>query len=134
MPSPKQVLKQITSPENRLAVVREYARLWQQFGQFFIDGFPKEREITEEQEQAFFQLLNIIAINHFRFTELSSPYFKEGADIMSILGLTVNLDTIRQMSEAQFIQLCTDWHRVLIMMNKTIGKLLPLLHQPKVRA
>lgn len=126
-PSPKQVLKQITSIDNRIVVVREYARLWQQFGQFFIDGFDKDRVITPEEEQGFFQLLNIIAINHYRFTELASPYFKDGDDILNVLSVTVSLDTLRQMSEAQFSQTCTDWHRILIMMNKAIGKLLPLL-------
>jgi hypothetical protein len=130
-PSPKKVLKQITSIDNRILVVREYARLWQQFGQFFIDGFDKNRVITPEEEQGFFQILNIIAINHYRFTELSAPYFKDGDDILKVLSATVSLDTLRQMSEAQFSQICTDWHRILIMMNKAIGKLLPLLPAKK---
>jgi hypothetical protein len=130
-PSPKQVLKQINGIENRIVVVREYARLWQQFGQFFIDGFPKERTITPEEELGFFQLLNVIAINHYRFTELSAPHFKDGNDLLGVLSLTVSLDSLRNMSEAQFSQLCTDWHRILIMMNKAIGKLLPHLPQPK---
>jgi hypothetical protein len=132
-PSPKQVLKQIIGIENRIVVVREYARLWQQFGGFFIDGFPPERVISPEEEQGFFQLLNIIAINHYRFTELASPHFKEGDDILAVLASAVSLDTMRNMSEAQFGQLCTDWHRILIMMNKTIGKLLPLLPVQKAK-
>lgn len=123
-------MKQLTTLDNRLAVAGEYKNLWQEYFRFFADGFD-DRKITEQDEQGFFHVMNLLATNHFRFVEMAGEYFKDGNSILDILNDTVSLSTLKQMSEAQFGKLCIDWHTVFINMNKAIGKLTLLRPQPK---
>lgn len=126
----KKLLKQMTSIENRLAVVSEYTRLWQEYFKFFSDGIDEKDHITEQQEKQFFQLMNILGVNHFRFSEMAGEYFKDGEMILDVIGRTPSLDAIKHMSDAQFSPLLIDWHTLFISMNKTIGKLKPQLPPP----
>ena len=128
MASPKQVQKQITSIENRLSTCREYKNLWQEYFQFFADGF-EGKKIYDKDEQAFFQIMNVLAVNHFRFAELAGEYFKEAEGILKLLTDTVSLNVLKDMSEAQFSRLLIDWHTIFISMNKAIGKLMIQLPQ-----
>ncbi len=122
-PGQKQTQKQLTSIENRLSTCREYKNIWQQYFKFFADGF-EDRKITEKDEQAFFQTINVLAVNHYRFVELAGEYFKEGEAVIVLLTDTVSLSTLKQMSDAQFSKLQIDWHTIFIAMNKAIGKLM----------
>lgn len=123
-------MKQLTSLDNRISVVVAYKNLWQDYFRFFADGF-EGKKILDKDEQGFFHVMNLLATNHYRFTELSAEYFKDGNAILDILTETVSLSAMKQMSEAQFSKLCIDWHTVFINMNKAIGKLNLLKPQPK---
>jgi len=120
---PKPTQKQLTSIENRLATCREYKNLWQEYFKFFAEGF-EGRKIYERDEQAFFQIMNVLAVNHYRFVELAGEYFKEGEGILMVLTDSVSLSHLKEMSEAQFSKLQIDWHTIFIAMNKAIGKLM----------
>lgn len=122
-PSAKQTQKQLTSIENRIATCREYTRLWQEYFRFFADGFPEERKISEEEERQFFMMMNVLAQNHYRFVELSTPFFKDADSLLKVLTDTPSLNVLKVMSDAQFSKLLIDWHSLFISMNKAIGKL-----------
>lgn len=129
MPSEKVVQKQLTAPENRLSICREYTRLWQEYFKFFADGF-EDKQIFEKDEQAFFQLMSVLALNHYRFVEMAGDYFSRGDAILEVLSETPSLSAIKQMSEAQFSKLLIDWHTIFIAMNKAIGKLIMNMPAP----
>lgn len=126
----KAVTKQINSIENRLSTCREYMRLWQEYFKFFADGF-EDKTIYEKDEQAFFQIVNVLALNHFRFEELAGEFFKDGEATLKLLTETTSLEQIKEMSDAQFGKLLVDWHTLFISMNKAIGKLMLKLPAPK---
>lgn len=130
-PVNKKLMKQLTSVENRLAVTTEYTRLWQEYFKFFADGIGEKDVITDEQEKHFFQLMNILAVNHFRFAEMAGEFFKDSEAILDVLGRTPSLNAIKQMSDAQFSPLLIDWHTLFLAMNKAIGKLKLALPPPK---
>ncbi|MGB9692239.1 MAG: hypothetical protein ACPL7D_08720 [Candidatus Sumerlaeaceae bacterium] len=112
----------LTSLENRLAVCQQYTKLWQDYFRFFSEEL-RDRRITDQEEQAFFQIMYMLASNQYRFLELAGKYFKDGDGILKVLTDTVSLQYIKEMSEAQYNQLLVDWHTMFIMMNKAIGKL-----------
>jgi len=120
----------LTSLENRIAVCTQYAKLWHDYGRFFSEGL-QDRRITEQEEQQFFQMIYLLASNHYRFTQLAGDYFKEGKAVLKVLSDTVSLQYIKSMSDAQFGQLLVDWHTLFIMMNKAIGKLKALQPPPE---
>ncbi len=124
MPPPTKLeIKKLGSLDNRLSTCREYKNLWQQYFQFFADGF-EGKKITDKDEQAFFQIMNVLAVNHFRFTELAGDYFKDGDATLQVLSETASLTALKNMSEATFSKLLIDWHTIFIAMNKAIGKLM----------
>jgi len=116
--------------EQKLAVLREYARLWQEYFKFFADRVEGKR-ITEAEENAFAQLMNVLALNHFRFVETAYPHFKDSDGILKVLTDTVSLSHIQQMSDAQFSKLQIDWHTIFIAMNKAIGKFIASMPPPE---
>ena len=125
----KKVQKQLTSIENRLAICREYTRLWQEYFKYFSDGF-EGKKIYDKDEQSFFQLMNVLALNHFRFSEMAGEFLKDSEGVLKVLCDTPSLQTIAGMSDAQFSKLLIDWHTLFIAMNKAIGKLNTLLPPP----
>lgn len=112
----------LTSVENRLAVCQQYTKLWHDYFRFFSEEL-RDKRITDQEEQAFFQIMYVLASNQYRFVELAGKYFKDGDGILKVLTDTVSLQAIKQMSDAQYSQLLIDWHTIFIMMNKAIGKL-----------
>lgn len=118
----KQIQHKLTSIENRLSVSLEYTRLWGEYFKFFSEGF-EDKKILAQDEQAFFELMNVLALNHFRFVELAGEYFKDGDEVLRVMTETVSLQVIKQMSDAQYSKLLIDWHTLFILMNKAIGKL-----------
>ncbi|MCB2155735.1 hypothetical protein KQI84_12695 [bacterium] len=111
------------SIENRIAVVREYAALWQQFFTYFSDDLI-EKNITQEEEHEFGNLVSILALNHFKFQELSIDYFKDAPKILNVLTETVSLSHMKAQPEATFSKIQIEWHTLFIGMNKALGKLL----------
>lgn len=129
-PSQKQSMKQIMMIQNRLAVTREYKNLWQEYFKFFADGFD-DRKISDQEEQAFFQIMSRLAQSQYRFAEMAGEYFKDGDEIINLLSDSPSLNTLKEMSDAQFSKFQVDWHSIFISMNKAIGKLMILMPQPK---
>jgi hypothetical protein len=112
----------LTSLENRLAVCQQYTKIWHDYFRFFSEEL-RDKRITDQDEQAFFQIMYVLANNQYRFVELAGKYFKSGDGILKVLAETVSLQYIKMMSDAQYSQLLIDWHTIFIMMNKAIGKL-----------
>lgn len=112
--------------ENRIAVVREYAALWQQYFTYFSDDLT-EKNITQEEEHDFGNLVSILALNHFKFQELSIDYFKEAPKVLDVLVETVSLGHMKAQGEATFGKIQIEWHTLFIGMNKALGKLLSQL-------
>jgi hypothetical protein len=126
----KKVQKQLTAVENRLAICREYTRLWQEYFKYFSDGF-EGKKIYDKDEQSFFQLMNVLALNHYRFAEMAAELMKDSEGVLKVLCDTPSLQTIAQMSEAQYSKLLIDWHTLFIAMNKAIGKLNVMMPPPE---
>jgi len=107
---------------NRLIVIREYTSLWQQFFSFFADDIS-ERQFTEEEEQSFTEIVTMLAVNQFKFQELSKGYFKDADGIMEVIEEAVSLNHMQLMNQATFEKIQIKWHTLFISMNKAIGKL-----------
>lgn len=122
----KQRVGQMISVENRIAVCREYIRLWSEFFQFFADDIQK-RQITEQEEKAFFQTLTTLARKHFLFCELMGDTYEAHDRIMNVLLESVSLANLKGLNEAMLSKLELDWHTTLIDMNVALGRLLRLL-------
>jgi hypothetical protein len=125
----KPTIKQMMSPENRLSVCRDYTRLWQQYFQFFAEGF-EEKKIYEKDEQAFFQLMQVLSLNHYRFAAMAGDFFKDSEGILKVMTDTVSLQAMKQMSDAQLSKLQIDWHTLFLAMNKALGKLIQIQPPP----
>ena len=122
-------MARIMAMENRLAVVREYTDLWRQYFTFFTER-EEGRKVTDADEQAFFQVMNALAANQFKFTELAHGFFKDGEAVLKVMTDTVSLQQILAMSDAQFSKTQIDWHALFIAMNKAIGRMHAALPPP----
>ena len=118
--------KELLRIENRIAVVKEYAELWQRFFTYFSDSLA-EKQITGDEEHEFNQIVSILALNQFKFAEVTRDYFKDSPQIIAVLQECVSLGHLKSLPEANFAKLQVDWHALFIGMNKTLGKLLSLL-------
>lgn len=117
--------------ENRIMVCREYAQLWQQFFQFFADEL-EDVQINEQMEKEFQQVMNILALNYYKFQQLSGEYMKDSETILKILSDAVSMSHLKATPEATLAKLRIDWHTTFIEMNKALGKLLALLPPKKL--
>lgn len=111
---------------NRIKVCREYAELWQAYFQFFAE-LEEDAQITEEMEAEFENVMNILALNHYKFQELCGAYMKDAEAVVKTLSETVSLEVMRTMPEATRSKLLVEWHRTFIDMNKALGKMLAKL-------
>jgi hypothetical protein len=109
--------------ENRIAVCREYIALWMGFFRFFAEDLT-QKEITANDEKAFFQAMTQIARKHFMFVELMGTLFERGNDIINVLAAAVSLSTIQTMQENTRSKLELDWHSLFLDMNKALGRLI----------
>ncbi len=109
---------------NRIAVVRDYAALWQQFFTFFADDNLEERVFTEQEEEEFASIVSLLSLNHYKFQELSRDYFKDPEGILDVLGESVSLAHIRELPAATLGKLQVEWHTLFIGMNKALGRLI----------
>ncbi len=113
----------MTRLENRISVCRDYIRLWSKFFELFADDIQK-RQITEQEEKAFFQTLTLLAKRHFLFCELMADTFEGGDKIIDVLVTSVALSNIKSMNEASLSKLELDWHQLFLEMNVGLGRLL----------
>jgi hypothetical protein len=113
----------LDSLENRIAVVREYAGLWQQFFGFFSEGLS-DKTITPQEDQQFQNIVSILALNHYKFQEMTAGYYKDAAKVLDVLYEAVSLDHVKNLPDATFSKLQVEWHTQFIMMNKILGKML----------
>lgn len=123
----------ITRIENRITVCREYTELWQNFFQFFADDL-EDVTITEQMETEFQNIINVLALNHYKFSELCGEFMKDTDTILKILSQTDSLATIREMPEATRSKLMIEWHTTFIDMNKALGRLLAQLTPKQIEA
>ncbi|MCX7765128.1 MAG: hypothetical protein N2246_00255 [Candidatus Sumerlaeia bacterium] len=114
------------SIEYRIKVLKEYLNLWSDYFRAFGEGL-RERKIYESDEQSFFQIMSLLALNHYRFEQMAGEYVKDPDKVLDVLCETVSLNHLKTMSEAQFSKLEVDWHTIFIAINKGIGKLIGLL-------
>lgn len=122
-------MARIMAMENRIAVVQEYTDMWRQYFTYFTER-EEGRKITEADEQAFFQVMNALTTNQFRFTELGRDFFKDGEAVLKVMTDTVSLQNVMTMSDAQFSKTQIDWHTLFIAMNKAIGRMHAALPPP----
>ncbi len=119
--------------ENRIKVCREYTELWQTYFQFFADDLS-ETQITPEMENEFEGVINILALNYYKFQELCGPFMKECEEILKILSETYSLEAVKLMADATRSKLLVEWHRVFIDMNKALGRMLTKLTPKQLQA
>lgn len=121
------------SMENRIAVCREYAELWQAFFQYLMDDYENV-EITEEMEAQFENLVTVLAINHYKFAELCGEFMKDTDGIVKALSEVVSLENIREMPDANLSKITVDSHTMLIDMHKALGRMLAKLTPKQLEA
>ncbi|MCC7390970.1 hypothetical protein IT571_01260 [Candidatus Sumerlaeota bacterium] len=122
-----------TRIENRIVVCREYTELWQNYFTFFSEDM-EDRLITEQMEKEFQNIMNVLALNHYKFSELCGEFMKNDAVILDILAQSDSLQTIKDMPEATRSKLMIEWHTTFIDMNKALGKLLAKLTPKQLQA
>lgn len=103
-------------------VVREYAELWAQYFKYLTDSLHKI-EITEDMEKDFEQLLTVLSINHYKFSQLVGDYMKDPGAVLEMLAETVNIQTIKECQEATLSKWQVEVHTLLISMHKALGKM-----------
>ncbi len=113
---------QFNTIENRIQVCKEYAALWQRFFSYFSESLA-DKQITEQMEKEFENILSILALNQYKFEELVGEYMPDARKILDVLADSINLASIKTMSEANLSKLQVDWHTLFISMNKALGKL-----------
>jgi len=123
----------ILSMQNRITVCREYAELWQAYFERFSDDLT-EKQITEQMEQEFENIIGILALNHYKFSELCGDYMKDAGEILKILAQTSSLADIREMPEATLSKLYVAWHTTFIDMNKALGRMIAKLSRKEIEA
>jgi hypothetical protein len=120
-----------TSIENRIAVCKEYSALWLRFFGYWQDSL-EDRQITEQMEAEFLQVLSVLALNHYKFEELVGDVMPEARKVLDVLCEVISLANLKSLPEAQFTKLQVDWHTLFISMNKALGKLILKLPPKKL--
>lgn len=123
----------LMSLENRISFCQEYAELWQTFFQMFSE-LNEDSEVTPEMETEFENIVNILSVNHYKFTQLCGEYMKGSDDVLEILCEVPNLLEIRNLGEANRSKLDINWHTAFINMNKALGKMWAALPPKRLEA
>jgi uncharacterized protein (DUF2236 family) len=108
---------------NRIAVVRDYAALWQQFFTFFAEELT-DKQITADEEAEFANIVSLLAVNHYKFQELTRGYFDDAVKVIAVLEEAVSLEQMQLLPPATFSKMQLDWHTLFIGMHKTLGKMI----------
>ncbi len=119
--------------ENRIKVCREYAELWQTYFSFFSEEL-EDKQITAEMETEFENIMNILALNQYKFSELCGDFMKDADAVLEILSETVSLRHLQQMPEATLSKLMVAWHTTFIDMNKALGRMVAKLTPKQLEA
>jgi hypothetical protein len=114
------------SPRYLIEFCMMYLRLWADFFRLCGEDL-KERKLQIEEEEVFFQVVTILALNHFKFKELLNEYFKNPDAILEVLKESVSLSHLKAASDAQISQLLSNWHALFIEMIKCLSRLIALL-------
>jgi len=114
--------QQFDSLESRIMICKEYAALWQRFFRYFSESLA-DKQITQQMESEFEQVLGVLAINQYKFEELVGEHMPDARKIVNVLTDAVSLATIKTMQEAHLNKLQLEWHELFISMNKALGKL-----------
>ena len=122
-----------TRLENRILICREYAQLWQIFFYAFADDM-EEKVISPQMEAEFENLLNILALNHFKFIELCGEHMKDSGDVIKVIAEAPSLGQIKEMQEATRSKLLVRSHTAFIDMNRALGKMLASLPPKQLAA
>lgn len=109
--------------EERIKVCRDFISLWSRFFRFFAEDLS-QKEITPDEEKAFFQVMSQISRKQFLFVESMADHFDRGPVIIDVLCLAVSLANIQVMPENTRSKLELDWHSLYLDMNKALGRLL----------
>jgi len=132
MPQNVMTMKETLSLPNRVMVLQEYSNLWQQFFSFFSDTL-EGREFTPEEEQEFAKIVSVLALNHYKFQELTKAYFPDAGKVMEVLNETVSLAQLRDQPAASFSKIQVEWHSLFIGMHKALGKILKEMSQKDIQ-
>lgn len=118
---------------NRIAILREYSELWSQYFRYFTENLTKV-EITEEMERDFENIITILAINHFKFSELCGEFMKDCDGIIKLLQAMESLQAVKETNEATLSKHLVETHTTLIDMHKALGKMLAKLTPKQMAA
>lgn len=110
----------------RIKVCNEYVRLWAEYFKP-LSMELEDKTISPEEENHFFRVIHALVFNHFRFMNAVGSLFKEGNDIIRLLGDIPTIEYIKAISEAQLSKHQLDWHKIYLYMNKAEGKLINLI-------
>ncbi len=120
----------------RIRLCKEYTTLWSDFFGMFAEEL-EHKKVLPNDERAFAQIVSLLALKHYKFTEMMGNKLPEPEAIREVLCEAVSLQHLKGLSEAQFSKLQVDWHTQFIAMNKCLGKLiaeLPLEQRPDRQA
>ncbi|MCC5877802.1 MAG: hypothetical protein JJU11_16400 [Candidatus Sumerlaeia bacterium] len=123
----------LMSLENRISFCQEYAELWQTFFQMFSD-LNEDSEVTPEMESEFENIVTILSVNHFKFTQMCGDNMRGSDEVLDILCDVPNLLWIRNLAEANRSKLDINWHTAFINMNKALGKMWASLPPKRLEA
>ncbi|CAN5259516.1 hypothetical protein BH09SUM1_BH09SUM1_25010 [soil metagenome] len=119
--------------ENRIMVCREYAELWQAYFEMF-GADLENRQITEQMERDFDNIMGILALNHYKFSELCGEFLKDAPEVMKIMAQTPSLQVVKDTPEATLSKLQIGWHTLFIDMNKALGRMIAKLSTKELEA
>lgn len=121
------------SLQNRYHICREYTELWQTYFHFFSEEL-EDVVISDEMEMEFQNIMNVLALNHFKFSELCGVYMKDPMDILETMSQTPSLRTLQGLTESSLSKLMVEWHTTFIEMNKAMGKILSRMSPKELEA
>ena len=109
--------------EDKIELCKGYTKLWSDFFKTFADGL-EHKKIFANEEKTFFQMVTLLALRHYKFTEMMGNKLPDPGGILEVLSDAVSMQHLKELSEAQFSKLQVNWHTQFIAMNKCLGKLL----------
>jgi len=109
--------------EERIAVCREYAAHWEEYFKCFGTNDIRDRKVTDQEENQFGKLSNLLARKLFRFTRYVGDKFSDSDDILELLQANESLRGMQDFSDANFSKTEVTWHQIFINMHRAVGRL-----------
>jgi len=110
----------------KIELCKEYTRLWADFFKLFAEGL-EHKKILANEEKIFDQMVSLLALKHYKFTEMMGNNLSSSDEILEVLSECSSLQHLKELTEAAFSKLQVDWHTIFIAMNKCLGKLITFL-------